>query len=726
VGSRRWTAVALPLLLLAGALAIGAQPARAAFPGVNGKIVFAGLNLDLYVMDADGSNQTRLTTSGAFHSAWSADGTRIAFDSTRDGNWEIYVMDADGSNQTRLTTDSRFDQAPAWSPDGTKIAFTAGRSDEELGRIYVMNADGSNQTELSTGPVADSGPAWSPDGSKIAFESLQPVTGQSDIYVMNADGSNVLPLTSDPAYDGAANWSPDGSQIAFMSFRSGNGEIYVMNADGSNVLPLTTDPAADYLPAWSPDGTEIVFQSFRSGNSDIYIMNADGTNQTRVTTDPVDEWDPDWQPVASPSIAFDWTMPDRFGADGDGDGLTDYYPPDGNLVIDPGSWQVDFAATDPNYCDPTYTHTWFIDSVQVDPSDPNIVSYDPATCGFSYAFPEEAVHDVGLEVTDAQGTVVGTGEHMVTVQDFLIVSIGDSVGSGEGNPDVPKPSLAWENEQCHRSAWAGPAQAAKLIEQADPRTSVTFIHLACSGATVYKGLLGPYEGIEPGALLAPQVDEMVSLVGSREIDGVLVSVGANDVKFSDIVTKCFGQADCTDPSDPASAASFFARVLPALPPRYDDLAATLNGGGEPAADRTYLSGYFDPTRGRFGAACQGRFGILEDAPFSPFGEITAPEATWASDTMLTQLNTTVSSAAGRNGWRFVGGQFADFATHGYCALGQSWVDTWKDSQRLQGDRFGTIHPNRAGHADYAAHLQASLQLDLYVGGDLSQPRAPAP
>jgi hypothetical protein len=134
------------------------------------------------------------------------------------------------------------------------------------------------------------------------------------------------------------------------------------------------------------------------------------------------------------TTGFDWKMPDRFGFDKNGDGLVDYYPPDGGLVIDPGSWQVDFSAIDPNYRDPAYTHTWFIDSVQVDPSDPNIVSYDPATCDFSYGFPKEAVHDVGFQVTDAQGIVVGTADHLVTVQDFLIVSIGDSVASGGGTP----------------------------------------------------------------------------------------------------------------------------------------------------------------------------------------------------------------------------------------------------------------------------------------------------
>ena len=60
-------------------------------------------------MNADGSNQTRLTNNAAndVHPSFSGDGSKIVFDSDRDGNYEIYVMNADGSNQTRLTNNSR-------------------------------------------------------------------------------------------------------------------------------------------------------------------------------------------------------------------------------------------------------------------------------------------------------------------------------------------------------------------------------------------------------------------------------------------------------------------------------------------------------------------------------------------------------------------------------------------------------------------------------------------
>ena len=83
---------------------------------------------------------------------------KIAFESTRDGNDEIYVMNADGTGQTRLTNNAAHDFRPSWSPNGSKIAFVSDRDGNF--EIYVMNADGTGQTNLSNSFPQDSEPDW--------------------------------------------------------------------------------------------------------------------------------------------------------------------------------------------------------------------------------------------------------------------------------------------------------------------------------------------------------------------------------------------------------------------------------------------------------------------------------------------------------------------------------------------------------------------------------------
>src|SRR5437870_5253676 len=181
---------------------------------------------------------------------------KIAFASTRDGNWEIYVMNADGTDQTRLTNHPAeefppFDWNPSWSPDGTKIAFESNR--DGTIEIYVMNADGTDQTRLTHSSGQSLNPSWSPDGTKIAFESDRDNHNlTTDIYVMNADETDVTRLTNSTYGDLKPSWSPDGTKIAFDSERDGNSEIYVMNADGTDQTRLTNSPSFDVQPDWGP------------------------------------------------------------------------------------------------------------------------------------------------------------------------------------------------------------------------------------------------------------------------------------------------------------------------------------------------------------------------------------------------------------------------------------------------------------------------------------------
>ena len=277
----------------------------------------AGAFFQIWVMDADGSNQTRLTFNqlddGA--PAFSPDGSKIAFNrgvtehTERDTRRNIFLMNPDGSSETNITNNLRADDFhPSWSPDGSQIVFYSARDDED-DEIYVMDADGSNQTRLTDSPGVDRDPVWSPRGDKIAFVSFRDFG--FEVYVMDLDGSNQVALTSGFGDNFDPAWSPDGSKIAFVSSREGlDEEIYVMDADGSNPTRLTDRRGADQGPAWSPDGTKISFHAKegggevlgirRGGNFDIYVMNVDGSDLIQITDHTGQDTHAVWSPGTLP------------------------------------------------------------------------------------------------------------------------------------------------------------------------------------------------------------------------------------------------------------------------------------------------------------------------------------------------------------------------------------------------------------------------------------------
>ena len=301
-------------------LVVEVRPAEAAFPGKNGKIAFMGLrnsdigttnNWDIYTVNADGSELVNITnsplTSEQFP-AWSSDGTKIAFtmrSQAAGGAGDIYVMNADGSGQKRLTDESADDVFPTWSPDGSKIAFMSNRANSI--DIFIMDADGGNVMRLTNNARLNIRPVWSPDGTRIAFTSETPGLDESkEIYTINVDGTGQTALTNNETDDLLHDWSPDGQHLLAQGVPSDSsfGGIYIMNADGTEQRRLTGGSES----TWSPDGTRIAFQTGSATGDRIATLDLNTGEQTFITDTPdLQIVSSDWQP--QPTTPSDTTPP---------------------------------------------------------------------------------------------------------------------------------------------------------------------------------------------------------------------------------------------------------------------------------------------------------------------------------------------------------------------------------------------------------------------------------
>jgi len=292
--------------------------------GAGGKIAFvsdrdnSGFD-QIFVMEYDGSNVTQLTFDETDKSwpMWSPDGQSILY--VADGglgqyntplNLEIWVMDADGGNQTNLTQARGDDEDPVWSPDGSQIVFVSRRFGGTR-QLMVMNADGSEQQRVSI-EFEEYNPTFSPDGQTLMFSSTFFYT----LNVRSWDESNPPPdaqnlFDLEPAlYDNRWNepdrigkglepaWSPDGDWIVYVRTSGNNRRIYLLdaNSDGATVRSLDT-LGLNFDPAWSPDSLWIVFCSTRDGNPEIYSMDFGGRFQTNLTNNPGIDKMPSWQPL---------------------------------------------------------------------------------------------------------------------------------------------------------------------------------------------------------------------------------------------------------------------------------------------------------------------------------------------------------------------------------------------------------------------------------------------
>jgi len=334
---------------------------------------------------------------------------------------------------------------------------------------------------------------------------------------------------------------------------------------------------------------------------------------------------------------------------------------------------------------------------------------------------------VKLQVSGLSGSSKPvTTSTTIPVKDLLIVSIGDSYASGEGNPVVPfsilhpfttpewayspDPAMNLQNADAHRSTISGPAEFALQLQQANPHEAVTFVSVANSGASIAQGLLGPMTSIGDSSVKLPaEIAEVKQIIGNRHIDVLTLSVGANDVGFVAQVenlienTASFGLYPSL-----ATIQSEVTTALKSLPTQYAQLGKAIKGL-QPT--KVIMTNYPDITHDQTGAPA---------AITSPVGTtlVSLADSQFASKQILQPLDAAVMTAARVNHWTLADTSAA-FNTHGYPST-TTFIRQLEESLVMQGNVSGTFHPNATGEATVAGRILATYQGTRRPGHDRSE------
>ncbi len=301
---------------------------------------------EIYSMDADGGNVTRITFSNRHHFIHGIDKTRryivaaaaeqdnaMPFGLGDEDKRALWIYDLETKEERRLTPLENTAEGDTFSPDGQWIVFMMTVAGEGQADIYKIKIDGTGLIKLTdTKTVIEGDPAFSNDGKEIAFPSLDFSTRNERparfvLKKMDSDGGNIQTLydglpdvqtTVFPPGNYDPSWSPNDKWIAFekivefneanpANFGSGKSHILKVRSEGSQVVVDLSQAgnhvdSAEYLPSFSPDGQRIVFGSIYQAedlpqsHSDIFVMDSDGKNVKRLTTSPASDMMPVWIP----------------------------------------------------------------------------------------------------------------------------------------------------------------------------------------------------------------------------------------------------------------------------------------------------------------------------------------------------------------------------------------------------------------------------------------------
>jgi TolB protein len=242
---------------------------------------------EVWEMDYDGQGAHQITHLGSISLSphVSPDNSRVAFTSLGNRGWSIRMYSLVLNRTVAFQSPGGTTQSPAWSADGNKLAYSSSRSGDT--QIYISDASGAGARAVTSFKGPNVSPCWNPKtGSQIAWVGGR--TGLPQIYIADTDGGNVQRMT-DGGYATSPSWSPNGQFLVFAWDRKygpgapGGQDIYIMDIASKRWTQLTHDAGRNDFPSWAPDGRHIVFERETNHRAEVWSMLADGSQQQQLT-----------------------------------------------------------------------------------------------------------------------------------------------------------------------------------------------------------------------------------------------------------------------------------------------------------------------------------------------------------------------------------------------------------------------------------------------------------
>lgn len=245
----------------------------------------------LQVADWDGYGAYSVVNSSQpiLSLAWSPDGENIAFATYAGSSSVIKAVNLDSGEITNIASSSRgFNSAPAWSLDGSRIAYTSSRTGNP--EIYIRNVNTKNARKLTNHWGIDTEPAWSPDGNSIIFSSNR--SGKPNLYEVNVAGGTPRRITFEGKENTEGSYSFDSKQLVYVAE---GGVVSIMDRANGRIKALSSRNL-DESPSFSPNGDMVLYATKLGYNGKLVVSSADGRASQTLNFLSGDVREPAWSP----------------------------------------------------------------------------------------------------------------------------------------------------------------------------------------------------------------------------------------------------------------------------------------------------------------------------------------------------------------------------------------------------------------------------------------------